>query len=97
MSDNQQTGRQKVPAWVTAVIIVCMLPVVAFPTLLSMSAPDSAARLFVWFYPAYVIAAGICARICWRQRRDVMWILLVTMLMSHAAMWALVLNENGSL
>lgn len=97
MSDNQQTGRQKVPAWVTAVIIVCMLPVAAFPTLLSMSAPDSAARLFVWFYPAYVIAAGICARICWRQRRDVMWILLVTMLMSHAAMWALVLNENGSL
>ncbi|MDE6702678.1 MAG: hypothetical protein K2K00_03260, partial [Muribaculaceae bacterium] len=86
--------RQKVPAGVTGVIIICMLPVLAFPTMLSMTMPDSPARTFVWFYPFYVIASGVCARICWRQRRDVTWILLALMVLSHLAMWMLVLNGN---
>ena len=94
MSDYNSARRQKVPAWVTVVIIICMLPVLAFPTMLSMTMPDSPARTFVWFYPFYVIASGVCARICWRQRRDVMWILLALMVLSHLAMWMLVLNGN---
>lgn len=94
MSDYNPDSRSRIPAWVTVVIIICMLPVLAFPTMLSMTMPDSPARTFVWFYPFYVIASGVCARICWRQRRDVMWILLILMLLSHLAMWMLVLNGN---
>ena len=94
MSDYNSARRQKVPAGVTVVIIICMLPVLAFPTMLSMTMPDSLARTFVWFYPFYVIASGVCARICWRQRRDVTWILLALMVLSHLAMWMLVLNGN---
>ncbi|MDE6240085.1 MAG: hypothetical protein K2M54_08910 [Muribaculaceae bacterium] len=94
MSDYNNTPRLKTPAWVTVVIIICMLPVLAFPTLLSMTGADTPARLFVWFYPFYVIASGVCAWICWPQRRDVMWILLALMVLSHLAMWMLVLNDN---
>ena len=94
MSDYNPASRSRIPAWVTVVIIICMLPVLAFPTMLSMTMPDSPARTFVWFSPFYVIASGVCARICWRQRRDVMWILLILMLLSHLAMWMLVLNGN---
>ena len=49
MSDYNNTPRLKTPAWVTVVIIICMLPVLAFPTLLSMTGADTPARLFVWF------------------------------------------------
>ena len=94
MSDYNNTPRLKTPAWVTVVIIICMLPVLAFPTLLSMTGADTPARLLVWFYPFYVIASGVCAWICWPQRRDVMWILLALMVLSHLAMWMLVLNDN---
>lgn len=86
--------RRRTPLWVTAVIIICMLPVLAFPSLLSMTGADSVARTFVWFYPFYVLGSGVCAWFCWPQRRDLMWILLVLMIISHAAMWTLVLNEN---
>lgn len=93
MSEND--NRRGVPPKVTILIIVFMLPVLAFPTLLSLTPAGSAARTFVWFYPVYVIAAGICARICYPERRDVMWILLVLMALSHAAMWALVIAGHG--
>lgn len=94
MSDNNRDYGRKVPAWVTILVVICMLPVLAFPTMLTMTMPDSSARTFVWFYPFYVIASGICARICWPQRKDVMWVLLALMVLSHLAMWMLVLNDN---
>lgn len=72
------------------VIIMAMLPALAFPTLLAMTSPDSSQRTFVWLYPFYVIASGVCAWICWPDRKDVSWILIILMLMSHAAMWMLV-------
>lgn len=94
MSDYNNAPRQKTPLWVTVVIILCMLPVLAFPSLLSMTTADTTTRTFVWLYPFYVICSGICAWICWPQRRDVMWILLALMVLSHLAMWLLVLNGN---
>lgn len=78
------------PAWMTIAIIACMLPVLAFPVLLANTAADSPARTFTWFYPFYVLASGICARICYPDRREMTWILLALMLLSHAAMWLLV-------
>lgn len=93
MSDNCCDPRGKVPAWVNAVIIICMLPLMAFPEMLSLSAEGSQASTFLWFYPFYVVASGICARICWPQRRELTWILLALMILSHIAMWALVLYD----
>lgn len=72
------------------VIIVAILPALAFPTLLAMVPPGGSERTFVWLYPFYVIASGVCAWLCWPERKDVSWIIIILMLMSHAAIWMLV-------
>lgn len=78
------------PLWVDIVIIVCMMPVIAFPSLLSCPA-DSTVRTLLWCYPLYVFAAGWLARISWAERPYMTWILLVLMLLNHASAWALVM------
>lgn len=73
------------------IIIIAALPVVAFPALLSQApAGDGTVDLFLWFYPLYVVASAVCAWICRDKRPEVMWILVVLMLLTHAAMWLLV-------
>lgn len=76
--------------WVKAIIILVSLPVLAWPTLLSRCSTDSVARTFVWLYPAYVIAAAVCAWICRRRRPEITWIIVFLMILTHAAMWVLV-------
>lgn len=81
------------PLWVKIVIIVAMLPVVSFPWMLSASR-DSGAEIdaFLWFYPIYVLAAGICAWVVYGRRPELTWILVALLLLTHAGMWYLVLN-----
>lgn len=82
------------PRWVAVVIIILMLPVFAFPALLSALPPDdSSIRTIAWCYPFYVLLSGYLAWQCYPQRPAMSWILLVLMVMSHAAMWILV---NGN-
>lgn len=80
------------PLWAKIVIIVAALPVLAYPWLLSASAADSEERTFLWFYPIYVVASVICAWICWPDRREVSWILIIIMLFSHASILLLINN-----
>ncbi len=87
---SSKAPESRPPLWVIAIIVICMLPVLAFPTLLAETATDTPARIFAWFYPFYVIVSGICAYICWPRRPEVTWVLLVIMLLTHAAMWMLV-------
>ena len=83
---------RRIPLWVDIVIILCMMPAIAFPTLLSnCPAGNTTVRTLLWCYPLYVIAAGWLARICWAERSYMTWILLVLMLLSHASAWALVM------
>lgn len=78
--------------WITVLIVICMLPVLTFPSMLSLTHADTPARSLAWFYPIYVIASGVCARICWPDRKEITWILLIMMILSHIGMWFLVLN-----
>ena len=94
MNDEQKRPR-RVPVWMLIVIIVCMLPALAFPSLLYLTATDSPARTLAWFYPFYVLASGISAYICYSERREISWILLVLMILSHLAMWLLVLYPQS--
>lgn len=95
MTGQPSDPRQRhAPAWMTVLIIVCMLPVLAFPSLLAMSPADPGAGALIWLYPFYVIASGVCAWICYPARKEICWILLILMLLSHAAMWALVTGNN---
>ena len=45
---------------------------------------------FLRFYPVYVLAAGICAWLSYGRRPEVTWIILVLLILTHAAMWLLV-------
>lgn len=91
MTDNSPS-RRRVPLWVNVLIVLCMLPALAFPQMLSMTVAGSPVRTFVWLYPLYVLASGWFARICYPQRADLTWVLLAVLLLAHAAMWMLVLG-----
>lgn len=81
----------KAPWWVITLIIIAMLPGLAFPQLLAATEPATQARVFVWLYPIYLLAAGRLAYICFQQRQTVTWMILILMLMTHAALWTLIL------
>ncbi len=84
MSDKRQP---RTPRWFLMVTVLFMLPVLGFPTLLGKCPDDSPLTTFVWFYPLYVLAAGICALMCYPARRELAWIQLVIMLLTHIALW----------
>lgn len=85
----------KKPLWLLIVIVVAMLPVFAFPFLLGLlQTGDYEATALAWFYLFYVFLAGWLAWNCWPQRKAMTWILIVLLLMSHAAMWGLALFER---
>lgn len=78
----------KVPVWFILIILLAALPVVLFPAML-VGTHDSGDRVFVWLFPAYVVIAGVCAYLSYRQRPWVAWILVALMFMTDAAMWLL--------
>ncbi len=81
--------------WIKLIIIVAMLPVLAYPKMLADSSPEAGSEgTFLWIYPAYVLAAGICAWISWKKRPEITWILVVLLILTHVAMWILVSNTS---
>ena len=81
----------KTPLWMTVLIIVVMLPVFSFPAMLSALPPDDGAmRSITWCYPLYVLLSGYLSWQCYPQRPAMSWILIVLMIMSHAAMWMMI-------
>lgn len=81
--------QKPMPLWAKMIICIMALPLLAFPFILADSPADSSLRLFVWFYPAYIIISAICAWMCWRQRQEISWIIIVLMLLTHLAMYYL--------
>ncbi len=73
------------PRWFTALDILCTLPVFLFPGLLATCPPDL--KAMVWVYPFYIIVAAYLAWQCYPQRSALAWILLVLIILSHAAIW----------
>ena len=85
MSENEN----KMPWWARLIVIAAAAPVCLYPLLLERTPEGSENELFLWFYPIYVVVAAVCAWICWARRREVYWILIVMMLLTHAAMFML--------
>lgn len=88
--NNDDMPPQKRPLWIKLLIVLCSLPVLAYPALLAKSPAGGPVETFLWFYPVYVVVAAVCAWLCWPSRRETSWILLILMLLTHAAMWVLV-------
>ncbi|MBD5234421.1 MAG: hypothetical protein HDS65_09650 [Bacteroidales bacterium] len=77
---------------IKAAIIIAALPVLAYPALLSAAPESGSVEIFLMLYPVYVLVATICAWICRERRPEISWILVIIMLLTHAAMWLLVCN-----
>lgn len=81
------------PLWFKILVVVLMMPVAGLPTLLSsMGGVENPVKMLIWLYPAYVLVTGICATMCYRSRRELSWILLVLMLLSHLGVYYLALR-----
>ena len=80
------------PLWLLLIIIVFSLPIFAFPTMLGLISPgQEVEKTMAWLYIIYILLTDWLAWMCWPQRKAVTWILLALLLMSHAAMWGLIL------
>lgn len=82
------------PVAVKILIVVAALPVLAFPWMLSAAPEDSNIELWMWMYPVYVILSCACEWKAWGRQPEVTWILMAVMLLTHAAMWALILTAK---
>lgn len=80
---------KKVPRWMTALIVLCSLPVVTLPYLLSLAPAEGEIKTFVWLYPIYTLASAFLAYQCYARRSEITWILLILMILSHLAMISL--------
>ena len=81
----------EMPVWVKLLIIVSCLPVLALPLLISLTRSGFSGGAFVAIYPLYVVVSAVCAWRCYDDRRDLTWIILALLWLTHAAMWFLVL------
>lgn len=68
-------------------ILLLMLPLLAFPHLLTVVPEDY--KMLLWFYPPYVIASGYLAYRSWWTRIELSYILLFILILSHMAIWLL--------
>lgn len=87
-------NRERAPWWVTALIILLVLPAGQTPVLLD-NAPAGVpfVRTLIWIYPFYVFVAAYLAYLCWNRRRVMSWILMALLVLTHCAMWMLVTAE----
>lgn len=81
--------KEKTPLAVKILIVILMMPALTFPWMLTSIPDDTTGRYLVWFYPAYVAAAGLCAWITYPQRRALSWIIMALMVLTHLAMYKL--------
>ncbi len=75
------------PLWATLLAILLLLPLGFYPALLGRLQPESAT--LVKLYPLYAIFTAWLAWLCYPRRREMYWILLGLLLLSHAAVWLL--------
>lgn len=74
-----------VPAVFKIAVIVSVLPVLAFPLLLTGTLPGGEYRTLLWLYPFYVLLSGWCAWRCYPSRPALAWILVALLWLTHAA------------
>lgn len=75
----------KTPHWFAALCIVCLLPLVQMPWLISKLPAGADISPLLWIYPFYAVAAAALAWQCYPQRKALAWILIFLLLLSHLA------------
>ena len=87
-NESGNTKLPRVPWWMWVILIVCMLPGISYPWIISsIQNPNPIVRGLMWFYPAYVLMSGFLAWQCYGRRTVMTWIILVLLLLSHACFY----------
>ena len=84
--------REHTPRWKKLVIWLSLLPLLWWPvSLLHDSAYlwDGTKRLLMFIFPFYALGSVLMAWHCRNERPEVMWILLILLWFSYAAIFAL--------
>lgn len=77
------------PLWAKILVAVCILPALDLPWLWAGNPETDTAKTLLWLYPAFTLLAGVCAWLAWRRSRELSFILLFLLILSHIAMWLL--------
>lgn len=80
-------SKSKMPRLLLWIVILLMSPVLALPVLLTRTPEEF--KMFLWLYPIYVLATGYLAYQCYSSRREMTYILLILLVLSHVAVWLL--------
>lgn len=86
---NDDIPQQPVPLWVKVLIVLTALPVLDLPWLWAGDPVTDTGKVLLWLYPAYVVVSAVCEWLAYRRRPEVTWILMLLLVLAHAAMWVL--------
>lgn len=80
---------ESVPWWFKTIVILLMLPLLAYPAMLAAMPDEQSLIWLMKFYPFYVVASGICAWMVYRHNPMAAWILIGLLILSHLSMFYL--------
>lgn len=83
------------PAWFAIVTVVAALPVFQLPVLLGNCGDGTDLKIWLMLYPVYVVAAAWVAWRSYAVRPVLAWIIIALMLLTHAAIFLMVLFSNN--
>lgn len=82
-------SRYTPPVWLRLIVIAAVLPLAAYPWLLAGDVEGTENLWLLRLYPFVELIGAVCAWRTYAGRREVAWILIAVMLLTHAAMWLL--------
>lgn len=92
---------QRPPAWFTVVTVVMMLPLIAWPKIVTdmldiMGKSEDNTSTLVFIFPLYALLSAWLAYRSYTRRPELSWILLGVLLLAYGAM-AFLISHNPQL
>lgn len=87
--------KERAPWWFIAVCVVVCLPLLFIPFMPQMEEVKVRLGALMTWYPVYVCCGALCAALCYVRRRELAWILIGLVVLSHVAI-VILSEEIGS-
>ncbi|MFG6386524.1 MAG: hypothetical protein K1V80_08650 [Muribaculaceae bacterium] len=81
---------QRAPWWFTLLLIIIVLPGMAFIPQASAILEDArwlGTSYVGWLYPVYILLSAVIAWVCYPQRRTIAWILVALIVITMAGLF----------
>lgn len=86
----------KSPWWFRALVDLAIFPMFSFPVMLgALPSGYTFMQVMLWLYPVVIVASAWYARISYRERNTLAWIMLIFMWLIDASMWYLFFSGNN--